>query len=251
MSDTVRTSRDELWVCHLGLVPYADGVALQERCARAPGGRVPDTLLLLEHPPVYTRGRRSAAEELPLPARTSTRAEGSRCIDTDRGGRDHLPRPRPARRLSDHGASPTSIALPAHDGARDRRGARRGGRQARARASRTGPTTPACGSGSARSPRSACTSRAACRTHGFAVNVENDLEPFSLGRRLRPARRADDLARARDRRRAARRLACFRKRMAVPLLRGARRAPAPRHARRASASTRSPAPAAACSRCAA
>ena len=35
-------------------------------------------------------------------------------------------------------------------------------------------------------------------THGFAVNVTNDLDPFSRGDRLRPARRRDDLTRQRD-----------------------------------------------------
>ena len=57
----------ELWVCHLGAVPYRDALEIQEhvRAGRV-AGELPDTLLLLEHPPVYTRGRRSAAEDLPL-----------------------------------------------------------------------------------------------------------------------------------------------------------------------------------------
>ncbi|HWJ51309.1 MAG TPA: lipoyl(octanoyl) transferase LipB [Solirubrobacteraceae bacterium] len=78
---------DELWVCHVGLVPYSDGLAIQETLrARRHAGEIPDTLLLLEHPPVYTRGRRSAEGELPF-GEDFYRAKGIDVIDTDRGGR--------------------------------------------------------------------------------------------------------------------------------------------------------------------
>ncbi len=50
----------ELWVCQLGRIEYGDGLALQERiCAARQRDDVPDVMLLLEHWPVYTRGRRS------------------------------------------------------------------------------------------------------------------------------------------------------------------------------------------------
>jgi lipoyl(octanoyl) transferase len=49
-------------------------------------GSVPDVLLLLEHPPVYTRGRRSTAEELPM-GREWYEMQGIEVRDTDRGGR--------------------------------------------------------------------------------------------------------------------------------------------------------------------
>jgi lipoyl(octanoyl) transferase len=56
---------EEIWVCHLDAVPYREAVALQLHIReRLLAGELPDTLLLLEHPPVYTRGRRSAAGEL-------------------------------------------------------------------------------------------------------------------------------------------------------------------------------------------
>jgi lipoyl(octanoyl) transferase len=78
---------DELWVCHMGLVPYSDGLAIQETLrARRQSGELPDTLLLLEHPPVYTRGRRSTAADLPFPD-DFYRAKGIDVLDTDRGGR--------------------------------------------------------------------------------------------------------------------------------------------------------------------
>jgi lipoyl(octanoyl) transferase len=86
MSDA-RVPPDELWVCHMGLVPYSDGIALQETLrASRQAGEIPDTLLLLEHPPVYTRGRRSAAGELPF-GEDFYRAKGIDVVDTDRGGR--------------------------------------------------------------------------------------------------------------------------------------------------------------------
>jgi lipoyl(octanoyl) transferase len=77
----------ELWVCHLGLLPYSDGVALQETLReRRLAGAVPDTLLLLEHPPTYTRGRRSGAEDLPMPESLCL-AKGIEVHATDRGGK--------------------------------------------------------------------------------------------------------------------------------------------------------------------
>jgi lipoyl(octanoyl) transferase len=52
----------------LGRMAYADALALQEAvlAARLAGG--PDTLLLVEHPPVYTLGRGSDARHLGLAA---------------------------------------------------------------------------------------------------------------------------------------------------------------------------------------
>src|SRR5947209_16011483 len=77
----------EIWVCHLGTVPYAEGVAMQEQLrARRQAGELGDTLLLLEHPPTYTVGRRAAAEELPFPGEFYA-AKGIEVHGTDRGGR--------------------------------------------------------------------------------------------------------------------------------------------------------------------
>ncbi|HMH47899.1 MAG TPA: lipoyl(octanoyl) transferase LipB, partial [Solirubrobacteraceae bacterium] len=86
MRNTVPPSH-ELWVCHLGHVPYYDGVAIQATLrARRQAGELPDTMLLLEHPPVYTRGRRADAEDLPFPE-DFYRAKGIDVADTDRGGK--------------------------------------------------------------------------------------------------------------------------------------------------------------------
>ncbi len=53
---------------------------------RAQDGSIPDVLLLLEHPPIYTRGRRSTPEELPMAAEWYE-LQGIAVHDTDRGGR--------------------------------------------------------------------------------------------------------------------------------------------------------------------
>ncbi len=77
----------EIWVCHLGTVPYAEGVEIQERLReRRLAGELPDLLLLLEHLPAYTVGRRAAAEELPFPGAFYA-AKGIEVHETDRGGR--------------------------------------------------------------------------------------------------------------------------------------------------------------------
>jgi lipoate-protein ligase B len=77
----------ELWVCRLGTVDYLHALALQEqvRAARQ-AGVVPDTLLLLEHPRVYTRGRRSDPGELSL-GEDFYRAQGIEIVDVNRGGK--------------------------------------------------------------------------------------------------------------------------------------------------------------------
>jgi lipoyl(octanoyl) transferase len=87
MSDPSGPASNEIWVCHLGVVPYADGIALQEQLReRRHAGELPDVLLLLEHPPVYTRGRRASTAELPFPE-SFYAAKGIEVHATDRGGR--------------------------------------------------------------------------------------------------------------------------------------------------------------------
>jgi len=79
--------RPELWTCHLGTVEYREAVALQEQLrARVIAGEVPDLLLLLEHPPVYTLGRRSGPADLPF-GEEFWRARGIDVVHTQRGGK--------------------------------------------------------------------------------------------------------------------------------------------------------------------
>ena len=78
---------DELWVTQLGALPYGEGVELQKAVrARRQAGEIPDVLLVLEHPPVYTRGRRTEAADLPM-GEDWYRAQGIEVADSDRGGR--------------------------------------------------------------------------------------------------------------------------------------------------------------------
>jgi lipoyl(octanoyl) transferase len=77
----------ELWVANLGRLPYAEGVALQDRIRTArQAGAIPDCLLLLEHDPVYTKGRRSERADLPM-GEDWYRAQGVEVAETTRGGR--------------------------------------------------------------------------------------------------------------------------------------------------------------------
>jgi lipoyl(octanoyl) transferase len=77
----------ELWVIRAGQVPYEEARATQKRLESARhAGEIPDLLLLLEHPPVYTKGRRSTADELPM-GEDWYRMQGIDVRDTDRGGK--------------------------------------------------------------------------------------------------------------------------------------------------------------------
>jgi lipoate-protein ligase B len=68
------------------LVPYERGVQLQEEFRDAvQAGELPDQLLLLEHEPVYTRGRRTRPAELPMGV-DWYRSQGIDVCDADRGG---------------------------------------------------------------------------------------------------------------------------------------------------------------------
>lgn len=77
----------EIWVCHLGVVEYREALLLQERTREArQADELPDVLLTLEHPPVYTRGRRSVEGELPF-GEDWYAARGIDVVDTGRGGK--------------------------------------------------------------------------------------------------------------------------------------------------------------------
>ena len=77
----------DLWIVRAGLVPYADAFEAQRRIAAARAAEeVPDVLVLLEHPPVYTKGRRTTPAELPM-GEDWYRMQGIEVCETDRGGR--------------------------------------------------------------------------------------------------------------------------------------------------------------------
>ncbi|MEO8092435.1 MAG: lipoyl(octanoyl) transferase LipB [bacterium] len=77
----------EVWVIRSGQVPYSEARQAQKELESARhAGEVPDVLLLLEHPPVYTKGRRSTPDELPM-GEDWYRMQGIEVTETDRGGR--------------------------------------------------------------------------------------------------------------------------------------------------------------------
>jgi lipoyl(octanoyl) transferase len=77
---------DEIRVVSAGLVPYEEARDAQRALADARHrGEIPDVLLLLEHPPVYTKGKRASAEELPM-GEDWYRMQGIEVTPTDRGG---------------------------------------------------------------------------------------------------------------------------------------------------------------------
>jgi lipoate-protein ligase B len=163
----------ELWVCNLGLVPYAQALALQEslRDARQ-ADEIPDTLLLLEHPAVYTRGRRTSAEELPL-GEAFYAAQGIEIAETDRGGKLTYHGPGqlvgyPIMRIGDiigylRTIERAIVAALAQEGIAARGGGDR-------------PTGVWVAERKIASIGVHVSRRVT--THGFAVNAENDLEPF-------------------------------------------------------------------------
>lgn len=64
----------------LGLIDYEPALAIQREFHSAVANmEKPSTLLLLEHPPVFTAGRRTLQSEMPT--------DGSKVIEVDRGGK--------------------------------------------------------------------------------------------------------------------------------------------------------------------
>jgi lipoate-protein ligase B len=167
-----RGDRRELWVANLGRVQYRRGVALQERLRVArQRDEIPDALLLLEHPPVYTKGRRSERADLPM-GEDWYRIQGIQVEETDRGGRvtyhgpgqlvgypicevtDVLDYVRTMERALIHALADEGVEAEVHEGLT---GVWAGERK--------------IGSIGVHVSRGVT-------THGFAVNVDCDLQPF-------------------------------------------------------------------------
>ena len=70
----------------LGRLPYREAWSLQrERVARRAAGAIPDTLLLLSHPPVVTLGKGGSIDHL-LGSGAELERRGVEFVETDRGG---------------------------------------------------------------------------------------------------------------------------------------------------------------------
>jgi lipoate-protein ligase B len=163
----------DLWVAQLGTIPYRDGVELQERLReRRQAAEIPDLLLVLEHPPVYTKGKRTTAGDLPM-GEDWYRERGIDVCETDRGGRVtyHGPGQLVAYpimaidRVADfvHTMEDAIVAALGDEGIEaEVRGAPHTGVWA----------------GDSKIASIGVRVSGGVTTHGLAVNVDNDLEPF-------------------------------------------------------------------------
>jgi lipoyl(octanoyl) transferase len=162
----------DLAVVQLGLVPYAEALELQLRLRdMRQAGEIGDTLLLLEHPPVYTRGRRTEPHDLPM-GEDWYRAQGIDVHDADRGGRVTYHGPGqlvgyPIMRIGDvpayvHTMEHAILTALADEGI-----------AAEVRDGLTGIWVDNAKIGSI-----GVHVNRGVTTHGFAVNVDNDLQPF-------------------------------------------------------------------------
>ncbi len=172
----MRGDRPELWVCHLGTIEYREALALQERVRSArQAGELPDVLLTLEHWPVYTRGRRSSAGELPM-GEDWYLMQGIDIVETDRGGKVTYHGPGqlvgyPIVGVDDVVGYVRTLerALVAALGDE--------GIRARARPDE-GPDYTGVWVQERKIASIGVHVARGVTTHGFAVNVENDLQPF-------------------------------------------------------------------------
>jgi lipoyl(octanoyl) transferase len=82
VTGSIRSCLAAIDVRQLGMVDYLAAWQLQRDLADARVAGGADTLLLLEHPPVYTAGRRTEPHERPSPD-----VQGIPVVDTDRGGK--------------------------------------------------------------------------------------------------------------------------------------------------------------------
>jgi lipoyl(octanoyl) transferase len=175
--DRLQPAADELWICQLGTVPYLDAVAMQQHLqALRQGDEIPDTLLLLEHPPVYTRGRRSREDELPL-GEDHYRSLGIDVIATNRGGRVTYHGPGqlvgyPIMHIQDINSHLRTIEAAIIHGLSEL------GLDARSRC-QEGPDYTGVWVKDRKIASIGVHVARGVTTHGFAVNVDVDLAPFS------------------------------------------------------------------------
>jgi lipoyl(octanoyl) transferase len=179
---------EEILVVECGLLPYEEALVAQRWLLEArKEDEVADVLLLLEHPPTYTRGRRSGPDELPM-APQWYEAQGIEVQETDRGGR-----------VTYHGpgqlvAYPIVSLMPYGDDVHEY--VRRLERVAIAAIADFGVetqtiegltgiwtmgTAPGFGGAAGEARKIGSIGVHVSRgvtTHGFAINVNNDLQPF-------------------------------------------------------------------------
>jgi lipoyl(octanoyl) transferase len=159
------------------VVEYREALALQERIRAARiADALPDVLLLLEHWPVCTRGRRSVPGELPM-GEDWYLMQGIDIVDTDRGGKLTYHGPGqlvgyPIVRVDDVVEYVRTLerAIVAALGSE--------GIVARGRPDE-GPDYTGVWVDERKIASIGVHVARGVTTHGFAVNVENDLQPFN------------------------------------------------------------------------
>ena len=167
---------DEVWCARLGQVPYAEARSLQRTLEQARRlGEVPDLLLLLEHPPVYTKGRRAQPAELGM-GEDWYRMQGIEVCEADRGGAVTYHGPGqlvgyPIVSLEQQGLGVAAYVKRLERVITESLSA--WGIAARLREGLTGVWT-----GDRKIGSIGVHVRRGISTHGFAINVNNDLQPF-------------------------------------------------------------------------
>jgi lipoyl(octanoyl) transferase len=168
----------ELWVCNIGKIDYRSALELQERLRDARQLElIPDTLLLLEHSPrIYTRGRRSQPGELTM-GDAFYESQGIEIITTNRGGKVTYHGPGqlvgyPILRVTDVVGYVRLLEQALVIALKDE------GIFARARPD-DGPDYTGVWVEERKIASIGVHVAKGVTTHGFAVNVDNDLTPFS------------------------------------------------------------------------
>ncbi len=165
-------------MCNLGTLDYGSALALQQRVRTArQHDELPDVLLLLEHWPVYTRGRRSGPGELPM-GEDWYLMQGFEIVETDRGGKVTYHGPGqlvgyPIVRVDDVVAYVRTLERALVAALADE------GLGARARPE-DGPDYTGVWVDDRKIASIGVHVARGVTTHGFAVNVENDLQPFGF-----------------------------------------------------------------------
>jgi lipoate-protein ligase B len=214
LSAIIEVVTGELWTVNLGTVEYREAHALQERIRAArQHDAIPDTLLLLEHPPVYTRGRRSQPGELGM-GEAWYRERGIDIVDVDRGGKVTYHGPGqlvgyPIVRVDDVmeyvGSIERAIVAALADEGIDARGR-----------SQEGIAYTGVWVGDRKLASIGLHVSQGVAKHGFAVNVDNDMAPFDwiVPCGLPDVRMTSVATEAGETGMGGRRIPCFRKRMA-------------------------------------
>lgn len=78
--------KDRIHILRFGLIPYREAWDLQKKLHQQRlNGEIPDTLILLEHVPVYTIGKHGLAENI-IGGEIFLREQGIEVVQVDRGG---------------------------------------------------------------------------------------------------------------------------------------------------------------------